>query len=74
VQCWDNALAESFFGAPKNELFHRTVFPTRATARQGHCRIDRSLLQSSPATFRARLQDTPTRSPKHTSQKAAKSA
>ncbi len=32
--CWDNALAESFFGALKNELIHRTVFPTRAQARR----------------------------------------
>jgi len=33
-QCWDNALAESFFGALKNELVHRTIFPTRAKARR----------------------------------------
>lgn len=32
-QCWDNALAESFFGALKNELIHRTVFPTKKHAR-----------------------------------------
>ena len=32
--CWDNALAESFFAALKNELVHRTVFPTRSRARQ----------------------------------------
>lgn len=32
-QCWDNALAESFFGALKNELVHRTVFSTTAKAR-----------------------------------------
>jgi putative transposase len=31
--CWDNALAESFFGALKNELVYRTVFPTREKAR-----------------------------------------
>ena len=31
--CWDNALAESFFGALKNELVHRTVFPTKERAR-----------------------------------------
>ena len=31
--CWDNALAESFFTAFKNELVYRTVFPTRAKAR-----------------------------------------
>jgi putative transposase len=32
--CWDNALAESFFAALKNELVHRTVFPTREKARR----------------------------------------
>ncbi len=26
--CWDNAMAESFFAALKNELAHRTTFPT----------------------------------------------
>jgi putative transposase len=31
--CWDNAAAESFFGALKNEMYHRQVFPTRARAR-----------------------------------------
>jgi transposase InsO family protein len=31
--CWDNAMAESFFGALKNELVYRTVFPTVAHAR-----------------------------------------
>jgi putative transposase len=30
--CWDNALAESFFAALKNELVHRTAFPTRRHA------------------------------------------
>jgi transposase InsO family protein len=33
-QCWDNALAESFFASLKNELVYRTVFPTLAKARQ----------------------------------------
>jgi putative transposase len=28
--CYDNAMAESFFAALKNELVHRTVYPTRA--------------------------------------------
>ncbi|WP_329529682.1 IS3 family transposase [Streptomyces sp. NBC_01462] len=30
--CWDNAMAESFFGSLKNELVQRTSFPTRAHA------------------------------------------
>jgi putative transposase len=33
-QCWDNALAESFFGALKNELVYRTVFATTEKARR----------------------------------------
>lgn len=32
--CWDNALAESFFAALKNELVYRTVFSTRKNARR----------------------------------------
>lgn len=32
--CWDNAMAESFFGSLKNELVYRTVFPTREKARR----------------------------------------
>jgi len=31
--CWDNAAAESFFAALKNELYHRETFTTRARAR-----------------------------------------
>jgi transposase InsO family protein len=31
--CYDNAMAESFFAALKNERVHRTVYPTRAHAR-----------------------------------------
>lgn len=31
--CFDNALAESFFATLKNELVHRTVYPTREHAR-----------------------------------------
>ena len=31
--CWDNAVAESFFSALKNEMFHHQRFPTRARAR-----------------------------------------
>jgi putative transposase len=32
-QCWDNAVAESFFATLKAELVHRATFPTRAAAR-----------------------------------------
>jgi putative transposase len=32
--CWDNALAESFFAALKNERVYRTVYATKAIARR----------------------------------------
>lgn len=32
--CWDNAMAESFFGVLKNEWLHRMNFATRAQARR----------------------------------------
>jgi putative transposase len=32
-QCWDNALAESFFSVIKGELLDAQAWPTRATAR-----------------------------------------
>ena len=32
--CYDNAPMESFFGSLKNELVHRTTFPTREAARR----------------------------------------
>jgi putative transposase len=32
--CYDNALAESFFAALKNERVHRTIYPTREHARK----------------------------------------
>ncbi|GAA3399389.1 IS3 family transposase [Cryptosporangium minutisporangium] len=33
-QCWDNAVAESFFATIKTELLHRRPWPTRISARQ----------------------------------------
>jgi putative transposase len=33
-QCWDNAVAESFFATLKEELVHRRTLPTRAAARR----------------------------------------
>ena len=32
--CFDNAMAESFFGVLKTELVHRTQYPTREHARR----------------------------------------
>ena len=32
--CWDNAVAESFFGTLKEECVDRMCFPTHAEARQ----------------------------------------
>jgi putative transposase len=31
--CWDNAAAESFFAALKNEMYHHQHFATRTRAR-----------------------------------------
>ena len=36
--CWDNAMAESFNGALKNELVYRTAYPTREHARKAIAR------------------------------------
>jgi transposase InsO family protein len=33
-QCWDNAVAESFFATLKEELLYRGVWPTRAAAKR----------------------------------------
>ncbi|GAB7046617.1 IS3 family transposase [Catenuloplanes indicus] len=33
-QCWDNAVAESFFSTIKTELIHRQAWPTRKAAQQ----------------------------------------
>jgi len=33
--CWDNAVAESFFASLKKEYVHHTLFPTRAQAQLG---------------------------------------
>ena len=37
--CYDNAMAESFFAALKNERVHRTQYPTRAHARKDVARF-----------------------------------
>jgi transposase InsO family protein len=62
-QCWDNAVAESFFATLKGELIYRHPWPTRAAARaaifefiQGWYntrRLHSSLGYRSPAAFEA---------------------
>ncbi len=67
-QCWDNAVAESFFATLKCELIHRHAWPTRARARSAifeyiegwynRRRLHSSLGYLSPADYermRARL-------------------
>jgi transposase InsO family protein len=63
--CYDNAVAESFFGTLKTELVHRTRYPTRAAARASvfawiECWYNRrrrhsSLGYRSPEAFEAQL-------------------
>ena len=60
-QCWDNAVAESFFSTIKTELLHRQSWPTHDAARQAIFeyiegwyntrRRHSSLGYLSPATF-----------------------
>jgi putative transposase len=61
-QCWDNALAESFFGSIKGELLDLRPWPTRAGARRAiveyiawynGTRLHSTLGYRSPAEFEA---------------------
>ena len=55
--CWDNAVAESFFATLKNELVHRRSWPNRNDLARGPLRVHRGLLQSPPSALDDRLQD-----------------
>lgn len=63
-QCWDNAVAESWFATLKDELIHRRAWPTRASARlaifefiegfYNRTRLHSALGYLSPAAYEAR--------------------
>ena len=67
-QCWDNAMAESFFASLKNELVYRTVFPNQERARRAvaeyievfynRARIHSALGYKTPAEYAAEHQQT----------------
>ncbi len=53
-QCWDNAVAESFWATLKEELVHLHAWPTRASA-SGDLRVDRGLSQPPETALDPRL-------------------
>jgi putative transposase len=66
-QCWDNAVAESFFSTLKEELLYRGAWPTRAAARRAifeyvevfynRQRLHSSLGYLSPADYEEQQRD-----------------
>ncbi len=69
ANCWDNAVAESFFATLKGELVDRQAWPTRAAARSAifdyvegfynRQRRHSTLGYLSPAAYEAAHQPTP---------------
>ena len=60
--CWDNAAAEAFFAALKNEMYYRQHLAHPSPSEIRRRRIHRGLLQPPPAALHPRLPH-PTRSP-----------
>ena len=56
--CWDNAVAESFFATLKTELVYRRPWPTKARGQGGDPRLHRCLLQSSSSALVPRLRQS----------------
>jgi len=69
-QCWDNAVAESFFASLKLECIYRQALPTRAHARRAvfdyievffnRQRLHSSLGYCTPATYENKIRNTNT--------------
>jgi transposase InsO family protein len=51
-QCWDNAVAESFFATVKTELIHRRPWPTRRAATRPCPRIATAKGQVTLSSYR----------------------
>ena len=49
--CFDNAVAESFFATLKKELIHRRAWPTKAELQHRGLRLHRGLLQPPPTAL-----------------------
>jgi putative transposase len=67
--CWDNAAAESFFGALKNEMYHRQAFPGPRPREIRRRRLHRGLLQPPAASLHPRLPH-PSRGPHRTPERS----